>query len=204
MCSVPSSSATNQLHIKQQILRRKKLVAQSKLAKQLRPHQHSQKSNDQNSANEGQVQGFPKPHGQNSFSSPNNTPNQSPQAGTPKLVNASKQQLPASSTPTTTQPSSIANKEITKPDKAASLALQKQNLPKQSSLSAGTAEKQETQQLQQHHYHHHHHVSSSDHMHPPNYHHVSGTCHETTEEVTGKLLKCSSGFHFGMRIVDKL
>ena len=177
--TVPTSSAANAQHIRQQILRRKKLVAHSKLAKQKSPHQLNHKMNEQNSASESQTQGFQKLQHQISLTPPK-TPNQSPQAGSQKLVNPSPKQLDqAPNASASTTPNPLQNKEnIKPPDKYTNMAQPKQNsTPKQVNAASNASGKHEVQL----------HAPTSDHIHPPNYHHVSGDCHENQEDGSGKI-----------------
>ena len=181
--TAPTSTAANTLHIRQQILRRKKLVAHSKLAKQLRPHQHNQKLNDHSaSASDGQSHNFQKLHGQSPLSTPPTlSPNQSPQAGSVTSLEPPKQQPPpAAPNPSgrvKVQPSQAQNKETkTQPDKStSSVAPNQPPTPKQASLSPNTADKEGTQQNANH-----------QHMHPPNYHNVPGNCHDPSGEGAGE------------------
>jgi len=176
--TVPANNAAN-THIRQQILRRKKLVAHSKLAKQMRPHQHNQKLNEANTASDGQAQGFQKLQHQISVTPPNKTPNQSPQAGSQKPVDPStKQQEQTPSIPNAAPLNPAHNKDANKPlDKASNMVPQKQNpTPKQVNVSSNTSNKQDVQ-LQ---------APSSGHMHPPNYHHAAGPCHENQEDGSSK------------------
>ena len=161
--SVPASTAANSLHVRH-ILRRKKLVAQSKLSKQPRPQLHALKQHEQPNGNP--VQNYQKLRAQGQLTSAiNSQPQMQPATADEHRFKVSAPASVAPVSPNQKQPQNQVKEEHSASEEAPFVDEHKQS-PIQPVKPPPTRahEKPPAQQPE----------VPPKHSHPPNYHHISG------------------------------